>query len=110
MIRNSQSAASGDRKQSFSIVVACRNESKHIRAFVQSLLTQDLDRFTWEIIIADGASDDATRKLLLDVKEKNPELLLRVIENPERIVSTGLNAAIRASRGEIILRMDAHTE
>lgn len=110
MIRNSQSAGSGDRKQSLSIVVACRNESKHIRTFVQSLLTQDLDGFAWEVIIADGASEDDTRRVLLEAKKKNPELPLRVIDNPERIVSTGLNAAIRASRGEIILRMDAHTE
>jgi hypothetical protein len=35
---------------------------------------------------------------------------LRVIDNPGKIVSTGLNAAIRAARGEIIVRMDAHTE
>jgi cellulose synthase/poly-beta-1,6-N-acetylglucosamine synthase-like glycosyltransferase len=36
--------------------------------------------------------------------------LLRVIDNPGKIVSTGLNAAIRAARGDIIIRMDAHTE
>jgi len=34
---------------------------------------------------------------------------LRVLNNPGRIVSTGLNAAIQAARGEIIIRMDAHT-
>src|SRR5262249_41370233 len=32
------------------------------------------------------------------------------IDNPERIVSTGLNAAIRAAHGDIIVRMDVHTE
>jgi glycosyltransferase involved in cell wall biosynthesis len=36
-------------------------------------------------------------------------LQLRVIDNPGRIVSSGLNAAIRAARGDIIIRMDAHT-
>src|SRR5262249_19053843 len=35
---------------------------------------------------------------------------VRLIKNSGRIVSTGLNAAIRAARGEIIIRMDAHTE
>jgi succinoglycan biosynthesis protein ExoA len=33
-----------------------------------------------------------------------------VIDNPGRIVSTGLNSAIKAARGEIVVRMDAHTE
>jgi GT2 family glycosyltransferase len=32
-----------------------------------------------------------------------------MLDNPGRIVSTGLNAAIRAARGDIIIRMDAHT-
>ena len=35
---------------------------------------------------------------------------VRLIDNPGKIVSTGLNAAIRAARGHIIIRMDAHTE
>jgi len=35
---------------------------------------------------------------------------VRVIDNPGKIVSTGMNAAIRAARGDIIIRMDAHTE
>jgi glycosyltransferase involved in cell wall biosynthesis len=91
-----------------SIVSACRNERKHIRAFIDSLLAQDLAGFDWEIIIADGASEDGTRETLSEVSREN--LRVVVIDNPSRIVSTGLNAAIRAAQGDIILRMDAHTE
>jgi glycosyltransferase involved in cell wall biosynthesis len=91
-----------------SIVSACRNERKHIRAFIDSLLAQDLAGFDWEIIIADGASEDGTKEALSEVSRENPRVA--VIDNPSRIVSTGLNAAIRAARGDIILRMDAHTE
>jgi hypothetical protein len=32
------------------------------------------------------------------------------VTNPDRIVSSGLNAAIREAQGKVILRMDAHTE
>ena len=32
-----------------------------------------------------------------------------VLDNPEKIASTGLNRAIRKARGEIIIRMDAHS-
>jgi cellulose synthase/poly-beta-1,6-N-acetylglucosamine synthase-like glycosyltransferase len=32
------------------------------------------------------------------------------LNNPGRIVSTGLNAALRAARGEVVIRMDAHTD
>jgi GT2 family glycosyltransferase len=34
---------------------------------------------------------------------------VRTIDNPRRVVSPGLNAAIRAARGAIVIRMDAHT-
>ena len=91
-----------------SIVSACRNECDHIRMFVESLLAQDLAGLDWEIIIADGASSDGTREILVDLAGKNSGIV--IIDNPARIVSTGLNAAIRVARGDIILRMDAHTE
>jgi hypothetical protein len=35
---------------------------------------------------------------------------MRVIDNPGRIVSTGLNLAIRSAKSDIIIRMDAHTQ
>ena len=95
-------------RKSISIVSACRNEQEYIRAFVDSLLAQDLAGFDWEIILADGASSDGTREILFELASSNPNIV--VIDNPARIVSTGLNAAILAARGDIILRMDAHTE
>src|ERR1700690_2801241 len=101
-------AVSSTLLKSISIVIACRNERNHIRAFIDSLLAQDLSGFDWEIIVADGASNDGTRELLSELASANSKIL--VIDNPGRIASTGLNAAIRAARGEIILRMDAHTE
>lgn len=91
-----------------SIIIACRNEARHIRAFVQSILAQDLAGFDWELIIADGASHDGTREQLAEIVRGNPRVV--VIDNPNCIVSTGLNAAIAAARGDTILRADAHTE
>jgi glycosyltransferase involved in cell wall biosynthesis len=91
-----------------SIIVPCRNEQAHIRACVRSILAQDLAPEACEIIVADGMSDDGTRDILQQLAEEAPRL--RVIDNPGRMVSTGLNAAIRAARGAVIVRMDAHTE
>lgn len=96
-----------EREVQVSIVVPCRNEAAHIQALLDDLLAQDMAGMSWEAIVADGMSDDGTREVLDEYCASHPEL--RVIPNPGRIVSTGLNAAIRAARGEIILRMDAHT-
>jgi succinoglycan biosynthesis protein ExoA len=91
-----------------SIVIPCRNEKNHIEACIQSILSQDMPPGSFEIIVADGMSEDGTRKLLTRLAGEDP--YLRVIDNPGRIVATGLNAAIHAGKGSIILRMDAHTE
>ena len=90
-----------------SIIVACRNEITQIRRFVDSLLSQDMTGTSWEAILADGMSDDGTFAILMEYSARHPQL--RVLTNPGRIVSTGLNAAIRAARGNIIIRMDAHS-
>ncbi|MBI3666348.1 MAG: glycosyltransferase family 2 protein [Acidobacteria bacterium] len=94
--------------RSISIVVPCRNEAGCIQSFLDSVLHQDLRGLDWEIIIADGMSDDGTREVLESYRERHPQV--RILDNPGKIVSTGLNAAIRAARGEVIVRMDVHTE
>jgi len=103
-----------------SVVLPCRNEAAHIEDCLRSILGQEEPKAGFEVIIADGMSDDGTREVLARLEHegrrqkeegrRKPTPTLRVIENPGRIVSTGLNAAIRAARGGIIVRMDAHTE
>jgi succinoglycan biosynthesis protein ExoA len=88
-------------------VIPCRNEAGPIAAVLDSVLAQDLDGFDWEILVADGMSDDGTREILARYAAVEPRLC--VIDNPARAVPAGLNAAIRAARGDIVLRMDAHT-
>jgi succinoglycan biosynthesis protein ExoA len=91
-----------------SLVIPCRNEKRHIRELLDSLRVQDLEP-DWEveILVADGMSDDGTRDVLRQYAEATPNV--HVIDNPGRIVSTGLNAAILAASGDIIIRLDAHT-
>jgi succinoglycan biosynthesis protein ExoA len=98
---------SDDNSVRVSIIVACRNEIGHIRLLLDSLLSQDMAGISWEAIIADGMSEDGTRNVLEEYSARHPQL--RFIDNAAQIVSPGLNAAIRAARGDIIIRMDAHS-
>jgi glycosyltransferase involved in cell wall biosynthesis len=91
-----------------SVVIPCRNEKQHIQDFLDSLLAQQLEPdWEMEILVADGMSADGTREILGVYAARVP--IVRVIDNPGRIVSTGLNAAIQEAAGEVIIRMDAHT-
>lgn len=91
-----------------SVVVPCRNEIRFIRGFLESLASQDTAGMSVEILVADGMSADGTRDVLDAFERTFPGL--RVLDNPGKIASTGLNAAIRNAKGDVILRMDVHSE
>lgn len=90
-----------------SVVIPCRNEKDYIADCIQSMLSQESLEGGIELIVADGLSDDGTREILRELEAAHSNL--RVIDNPGRIVSTGLNAAIAAARATIIVRVDGHT-
>src|SRR6186997_1743377 len=91
-----------------SIVIPCRNEAAHIESCVRSILAQQVGDAEIQIILADGMSDDGTREILHRLAARDKRL--RIVDNPRQIVSSGLNAAIEAADGPIIIRMDAHTQ
>jgi succinoglycan biosynthesis protein ExoA len=91
-----------------STITPCRNEKHHICDFLDSLLRQTVEPgWALEVLIADGESDDGTREFLDEYARR--VAAVRVVDNPGRIVSKGLNAALKQAKGEIIIRMDAHT-
>jgi succinoglycan biosynthesis protein ExoA len=91
-----------------SVLMPVRNEASFIERSVGAVLAQDYPRDRIEIIIADGLSDDGTRNVIEALRLQNPNV--RLIDNPGKIVSTGLNAALRVANGEIIIRVDGHCE
>jgi succinoglycan biosynthesis protein ExoA len=90
------------------VIIACRNEAGTMPCLLASVLNQQPPEGGLEVIIADGMSDDGTREILRQACGAEPRI--RVIDNLGKIVSTGLNAGIRAARGSVLVRMDAHTE
>jgi succinoglycan biosynthesis protein ExoA len=91
-----------------SVIIPCRNEEDYIEPCIRSILAQRPPFGGFEIIVADGMSSDGTPAILKRLSRENPSL--RVIANPRRIVSSGLNEALKMAKGNIIVRMDAHTE
>lgn len=86
-------------------VIPCRNERAHIESCVRSLLAQALPG-GFEVIVADGMSDDGTREILARLVREDKRL--RVIDNPGRITARGMNIGIRQARGQYIAIMGAH--
>lgn len=92
-----------------SVIVPCRNERRYIDAFCACALRQALpDGWVLQLVIADGMSDDGTREWLAQAVHADPRV--QWLDNPGRIVAVGLNAALARATGDVIVRMDVHTE
>jgi glycosyltransferase involved in cell wall biosynthesis len=90
-----------------SVVLPLRNESASIRDCVDSVLAQDYPADRFEVIVADGKSDDDTPAVAREYARRDSRV--RVVVNPGRIVPTGMNIGIRSARGDVITRVDGHT-
>ena len=91
-----------------SVIVPCYNEQATIQLLLEAVYSQSYRRDDMEVIIADGMSTDQTRQRIVEFQARHPDLALRVVDNPRRNIPAGLNCAIQAAKGEIIIRLDAH--
>lgn len=92
-----------------SIIVPCYNEEKRIRFLLDAIFAQTYPRAWLEVTIADGHSTDDTRAVIGIFQREHPDLKIQVVDNDARSIPSGLNQAIQASSGEIILRLDGHS-
>jgi cellulose synthase/poly-beta-1,6-N-acetylglucosamine synthase-like glycosyltransferase len=93
---------------SCSIVIPCLNEELYIEPVVRAAMEQEYPREKLEILVADGGSTDRTRAIVAALAAEDPRV--RLVDNPGRFPSAGMNEGIKRSRGAVIVRMDAHAE
>lgn len=94
---------------SVTVIIPCLNEEKTISQVLQAIRDQDYPGHLIDVVIADGLSDDHTRQRIEEFCAENPVLPVQVIDSPKREIPAGLNLAIRAAKGEVIVRMDGHS-
>ncbi|HVL98438.1 MAG TPA: glycosyltransferase family 2 protein [Egibacteraceae bacterium] len=89
-----------------SVLLPVLDEAATIDACLASLTAQDYPG-RLEVVVADGGSRDGTGERLAAWSRSNPAV--RVVDNPARLQSDGVNVAARRAGGEILVRADAHT-
>ena len=92
------------------LIMPVRNEASFITISLGSIFNQDYTSSKMEIIIADGISQDNTREIINNLCNGNERFSCKVLDNPKKIVPTGLNIALNEARGNIIIRVDGHCE
>src|SRR3954449_4064082 len=90
-----------------SVIMPILNEERHLRDAVAMILAQDYSG-PLEVVLALGPSTDRTKEVADEVAAADHRV--RVVANPSGRTPDGLNAAIGASTGEVIVRVDGHAE
>lgn len=90
-----------------SVICPIYNEEKYIGKCIESIMQQDYPKEDMEVLFVDGMSTDKTRSIISEYLPRCP--YLRVVDNPHRIVPYAMNKGIEESKGDVIIRIDAHT-
>jgi len=92
-----------------SIIVPCYNEAGTIELLLKAIQQQTFARSAFEVVLADGMSTDGTREAIDRFRQKHPDLTIRLVDNPKRVIPAALNRALEQARGDVIIRLDAHS-
>ena len=93
-------------KPFITVVMPVRNEARFIGDTLGQLVAQEYPAERYEIIVADGMSDDGTREIVLEMALEYPQI--RLLDNPNRLSSAGRNVGFKNGRGEYFLVVDGH--
>lgn len=90
-----------------SVIIPTLNEAAHIDGLLAHLLAEPPE-VVGEILVADGGSTDGTREAVTRIAGRSARV--RLIDNPDRLQSAGINRAVAASdpRLPVLVRIDAH--
>ncbi len=88
-----------------SVIMPVINEERHLREAVENILRQDYEG-ELEVVIAVGPSHDRTHEVAEAIHAAHGNVT--VVDNPSGRTPSGLNAAIAATTGEVIVRVDGH--
>ena len=93
----------------FSIILVVRNERGCLINLLRDLTLQEFPPEQTEIILVDGASTDGTAGAMKEFADHHSDRRITILRNPDRILPSGWNLAIKAATGKFLLRLDART-
>src|SRR4051812_42320871 len=88
-----------------SVIMPVLNEERHLREAVEAILAQEYDG-EMEVVVALGPSTDRTDAIAAELVAEDPRV--HTVPNPTGRTPAALNAAIKASRHPVVVRVDGH--
>jgi glycosyltransferase involved in cell wall biosynthesis len=98
-------AATHSAPPAVSVIMPVLNEERHLRNSVRHILQQEYPG-ELEVVIALGPSKDRTDAIAAQLVAEDPRV--HTVPNPTGRTPAALNAAIKASRHPVVVRVDGH--
>ncbi len=100
-----------DNAMVISVVLPIRNEARDIEDTLAALANQTLPPEQYEVVVADGGSEDETLRLVEGFawQVQASGLHVRVLKNSQGSAAAGLNLAIAGTSTPVLVRVDGHT-
>ena len=89
-----------------SVVIAVKNESKHIGILLEQIKNQTYNKYNFEVIIVNDNSGDNTVEIITAFAEEEPGINISVIESSGNGKKDAVIQGIKAASGDIILTTD----
>ncbi|AMN47460.1 glycosyl transferase [Steroidobacter denitrificans] len=107
-IRARPVAARDDHWPKVTVITAAFNEAAHIEATVRNKLEQDYPREQLDVIVVSDESVDGTDEIVARIASEDDRLRL-IRQVPRQGKTAGLNLAIPAARGDVVVFSDANS-
>jgi len=91
------------------VIVPMRNEKAYIGECLDSLIEQDYAPDRVQVLVVDGMSTDGSRDIVSRFAQEHASGSISLLNNPRRIPAAAMNIGIREARGDVIIRLDAHS-
>jgi glycosyltransferase involved in cell wall biosynthesis len=97
-----------DKEKIVSIIIPCFNAEKTIVRSLESINKSSYANSYIEVLLVDGMSDDNTIETVREYQKSN-NLTIKIITNERKYQNFGFNLGVDMSKGEIVMRLDAHS-
>lgn len=93
--------SSGDEQPRVSVLMPMRNAANYVEEALRSILMEE--GVPLEVVVVDDGSTDRSRAVVESLKDSR----IRIVDGPCDGIAAAFNAALDASRGDIVMRCDA---